>query len=710
MDNKGLRTELCIFTCHSQKYGIGTPKEYVEAAKDCGVGALAITDLYSTEGYREFYKECLANDITPIFGVSLTIEDYETVILAKNDKGISTINKLASQREFISFDDLKNNNEGIMSIGIANNEIYQKEALKRFDYIGIDVSEPYELSDILETSEYQDKVVVLSCSQYINKEDKFASDLLLGFDSRRNKTLKSTNELLIDFPAQYVIDNPNRILGEIHYDDPLPTTSEDIKLNFISEDAFKELIQKKAKEKLGELSPKEQKRLDEELEGILTYGYHNMFYVASELASFYKGKFVMKGGTSNSFLTYVLGISKINPLEWNLHHGVFLGYDYSRAPYFNFDIDFDCELDTYHFLENLLGEGKVLKTYNNITYSQEDVAKLLNDYLSRNEGTRYRSNIRNSKIFKLLDTSKDVEEVDFRYVFASSLEEVYKYSPVTKDEEGIYHTTSDFYESLSFFPHLAVTRSDYASELKAISDQLGKDFFDLPYDDTKVLSLFNNDDALNKKEHLIPNASPLIGIKGLDTDFVNRVIKTSKPKTVEDIVKILGLIHGTNVWVNNAERLFEKGYELSDIIGNRDDIFDILVNRYHAKEKDAFLIMESVRKGRGLKQDQEETLKGLSVDQYLIDSMKKIQYAFPKSHAINFAIVHLSLAYVKIYRPDIFYPVTKKKYERILGEYRYKEITNMELSSLLEIYENQIKGPEKELASILLEEKERGIR
>ena len=124
-----------------------------------------------------------------------------------------------------------------------------------------------------------------------------------------------------------------------------------------------------------------------------------------------------------------------------------------------------------------------------------------------------------------------------------------------------------------------------------------------------------------------------------DHDLVVEISNKVKPKNFDDLVKITSLAHGTNAWKDNAERLMNnEASNLSEIVSNRDDLFDILVN-HNVSKNEAYEIMEDVRKGKGISKCSKyydyESLSKSGIPEWLIDSCNKIKYLFPRAHAIN---------------------------------------------------------------------------
>ena len=139
--------------------------------------------------------------------------------------------------------------------------------------------------------------------------------------------------------------------------------------------------------------------------------------------------------------------------------------------------------------------------------------------------------------------------------------------------------------------------------LEELVEQLtGKPFkaTEIPLDDPGVMQLFADTGSLGIKPSDI-GGCPVgcLGIPEFGTDFVIQMVVDTKPKTLSDLIRISGLSHGTDVWLNNAQTLIQEGKAtISTAICTRDDIMTYLINTGMESEL-SFTIMESVRKGKG---------------------------------------------------------------------------------------------------------------
>ena len=213
-----------------------------------------------------------------------------------------------------------------------------------------------------------------------------------------------------------------------------------------------------------------------------------------------------------------------------------------------------------------------------------------------------------------------------------------------------YHSIDENLLKLDILGH------DDPTMIRMLEDLTGLDAKTIPLDNKEVMSLFKSTKELGITPEDI-GGCPLgcLGIPEFGTDFVIQMLQDTKPQTFSDLVRISGLSHGTDVWLGNAQTLIQEGKAtISTAICTRDDIMTYLIQKGVESEQ-AFTIMESVRKGKGLKPEWEEEMKAHDVPDWYIWSCKKIKYMFPKAHAAAYVMMAYRIAYYKIFYPLAYY-------------------------------------------------------
>ena len=185
---------------------------------------------------------------------------------------------------------------------------------------------------------------------------------------------------------------------------------------------------------------------------------------------------------------------------------------------------------------------------------------------------------------------------------------------------------------------------------------------DIPLDDPGVMGLFAGTEVLGITPEDI-DGCPLgcLGVPEFGTDFVIQMVIDTKPKTLSDLIRISGLSHGTDMWLNNAQTLIEEGKAtISTAICTRDDIMTYLINK-GVESEESFTIMERVRKGtvaKGKCKEWSQFKKDMlehDVPEWYIWSCERIKYMFPKAHAAAYVMMAYRIAYCKINYPLAYY-------------------------------------------------------
>ncbi len=230
-----------------------------------------------------------------------------------------------------------------------------------------------------------------------------------------------------------------------------------------------------------------------------------------------------------------------------------------------------------------------------------------------------------------------------------------------------YHSFEDNLFKLDVLGHDDPTMIRYLMDYVAINP-LEFPFskaIDIPMDDSEVYRLLNSTDVIGLTNEDLNSSVASFGIPEMGTNFVRGMLKDSRPKTFADIVKISGLSHGTDVWLNNAKDLvLGKNIKygkipFKEVIGCRDDILVYLIEN-GMDQAEAFEIAEFVRRGKPSKDKPKWDgykiiMREAKIPEWYIWSCGKIKYMFPKAHATAYVMMALRIAWFKLYKPILFY-------------------------------------------------------
>ena len=148
------------------------------------------------------------------------------------------------------------------------------------------------------------------------------------------------------------------------------------------------------------------------------------------------------------------------------------------------------------------------------------------------------------------------------------------------------------------------------------------------------------------------------GIPNLDNDFIREIWDTVKPQSYEDILKIIGFAHSTNVWRDNGEILFDNHrMSLREIPAYREELYEMICDRLRRNgiydTGLAYEITERARRGYyersgGVDEDSCLSLLQLGFDMDLIFLLERINYMFPKAHGVAYLREAITMMFYKI--------------------------------------------------------------
>ena len=342
----------------------------------------------------------------------------------------------------------------------------------------------------------------------------------------------------------------------------------------------------------------------------------------------------------------------------------FLGFNADKVPDIDLNFSGDNQASAHAYTKVIFGEDNVYRAGTIGTVAEKTAYGFVKGYFEK-KGIM---NVHPAEIERLAKGCTGVKRTTGQHpggiVVIPSYMDVFDFTPFQYPADELtaaWRTTHFDYHAIDQdVLKLDILGHDDPTILRMLQDLSGIDVTTLPNSDAKVLSLLNSPEALGLKPEQINCETGTLGLPELGTNFVINMLVKAKPKTFGDMVKISGLSHGTDVWSGNAEKLIEdKVCEFKEVIGCRDDIMLYLSN-HGMKPKDAFKIMEFVRKGKA-KKDKEgwatwkAKMQEAGIVSWYIDSCEKIQYMFPKAHACAYVMSAMRIAWFKVYQPINYY-------------------------------------------------------
>jgi DNA polymerase-3 subunit alpha (Gram-positive type) len=580
---------------------------------------------------------------------------------------------------------------------------------------------------------------------------------------------RTTGEMLAEFSYlppetafQVVVENPRRLIAGIEELEPAPEEFCPPEIPGAGEE-IRRMAYARAREVYGEpLPPRIQEQLEWELQSIINHGYAVIFLIAHKLVkkSLEDGYLVgSRGSVGSSLVATMCGITEVNPLPAHylcpackylefpenvqrlsgidlpakdcprcgqpLHkdgHDIpfatFMGFEGDKEPDIDLNFSGEYQAEIQRYTEELFGKDQVFRAGTISTLAEKTAFGFVRGYLDE-RGLKVKS----AEIDRLVKGCSGVKRTTGQHpggmMIIPTGRKIYDFTPVqypANDRKAEWITTHFDYRSLSGrLIKLDLLGHDDPTVLKMLSDLTGVNPTTIPLDDPGTLALFSSAVPLGLDPEELGFDLGTLGIPEFGTEFVRQMLAETKPATFSDLVYISGLSHGTGVWLGNAQDLIKKKVAtLSEVISTRDDIMNYLIDK-GLPPRQAFGIMEKVRKGKGLSDGEVKILKEFGIPDWYIGSCRKIQYMFPKAHAVAYVMMAFRIAYFKLYHPEAFYA---SYFTVRAGEFD----AGMMLKSAGEIYEqlqelkrkgNEASAREKSLDTILELVREamlRGIR
>ena len=448
-------------------------------------------------------------------------------------------------------------------------------------------------------------------------------------------------------------------------------------------------------------------RLERELNAIINNGFSVLYLSAQKLVkkSLDNGYLVgSRGSVGSSLVAFMMGITEVNALYphyicdnpeckhsefiekegvgidlpdkicpncgaplrkdgYSIPFEVFMGFKGDKVPDIDLNFSGEYQSEIHRYCEELFGKENVFKAGTISTLAEKNAEAYVRKYFEDNNLNAVRAEI--IRLGRLCQGAKKTTgQHPGGMVIVPQGNSIYEFCPVQRpanDETSESTTTHyDYHVMDEQLVKLDILGHDDPTTIKLLQEYTNMEIKDIPLADKDTLKIFSSTESLGVSPEEIGTEIGTYGIPEFGTGFVRQMLIDTRPTTFAELVRISGLSHGTNVWLNNAQEFVRNGQAtLSQIITVRDDIMNYLIDQ-GLDNSDAFKIMEFVRKGKPKKEPENwekysNMMKEKNVPDWYIESCRRIEYMFPKGHAVAYVMMAMRIAYFKVHKPLAFY-------------------------------------------------------
>jgi len=643
-----------------------------------------------------FYKLCKENNIKPIIGLEISINNNIIYLYAKNYEGYKNlliINAIVGERE-LTIEELKKyknfllciipyHSKSIYSkldfiidlyIGYENKEECKNALLITRNVVYINDIRVFKKEDIKYLS-YLDKINEIE-SEYDNTNIYFQYENLEKFDLEKIEEVTKLLNVEIPFKKRYI-----------------PKYKEEKSYEFLMNLCNKGL----SKRLKGNVHQKYLERLNYELDVIKQMNFVDYFLIVYDYVLYAKKNDILvgpgRGSAAGSLVSYAIGITDIDPIKYDLLFERFLNKDRVTMP--DIDIDFDnTKRDlVINYVKEKYGKYNVS---GGLTYTTlktrlvlRDVGKilkidenLLNKFIKvLNKDLNLKDNLKIEIVHKYLNNYEELKEL---YKICLKLEGLKK--NISTHAAGIVIGDRPLYEIIPMYKKDDVYLTGIGMELLEDIGLLKMDFLALKNLSTidhiiKNIPNFklSEIDLEDRLVYELFSKGETDGIFQFETATFKNMLTKYKPQNFSELVASIALVRPgpseeLETYIKRKNGLEKISYYHSSlepilkdtygVIVYQEQVISILVkmanfsyaladNIRRAMSKKKMDVINNVKEefiNRSINNGYEKSL----VENIFNHILKFASYGFNKAHSVSYAYISYQMAYLKVHYKSLF--------------------------------------------------------
>ena len=756
-------SHLHVHTEYSLLDGLSRLEQLVKRTSELGMQALAITDHGGLYGAVDFYQIAKSYGVKPIIGCELYVapssrlerqasdkRPYHLTVLAKNNTGYKNLVKLVTLSHLEGFyyrprvdrDTLEKYSEGLLVMsGCPSGEVpraiidgriddaksaaqWYKDTFEDYYFEIMRHGDVPQLPAINEgllklKDELNIEIVATNDAHYVLREHAPFQDILICIHTNTN--VQDSKRLRMEEDSYY-LKSPSE-MAEIYQDLPEAISNTNViadkcnlELDFetlrlpeykdtdgkTSIDFLTELCNDGLKNRIPNPGQKEIERLKYELSVIEDTHFPNYFLVVWDIARFVRQHdifFAVRGSAAASLVLFCLGVTDINPLDFDLVFERFLNLERKEMPDIDMDFQDDRRDEVINYVVEKYGEDHVAQiiTFGTLgaraairdsgralamPYPEVDrIAKLVPQklHITLDEAIKLSGELaglyqNDQSVNKLLDTAKGVEGLTRHSSTHAagvviSKEPLEDYIPLQRPVKGFENGVNTTQYAMKPLADLGLLKMDFlglsnltilARTRDLISKRTGQhlSLTDIPLNDAKTFDLLSNGET--------------VGVFQLESSGMTRYIQDLKPSSLGDVAAMIALYRPGPM--EHIDTFIEAKHGRSEAYYPHDDLEEILRETYGvivfqdqvlyiARRFAGYSLGEAdvVRKAMGKKipeimvEERQRFMDGAREQGYSQDIANRVfeliepfaGYAFNKAHSISYGLISYWTAYFK---------------------------------------------------------------